>query len=140
MLAPFCTSAWLGVRSSGYALANIQTSAALSERVAYSYQYPGFRFAHRFASPWAEVSYAFGVPPENGPIPELFYAKQIRSVKVGPFRARTSVQYKSAAIIHRLLLVRAVFGEAVAHLERNPSTGSNAASDDRPEQPIGKFG
>src|SRR6516162_8728888 len=41
----FCTSAWLGVRSSAYAQADIQTSAALSERAAYSYQYPGFRFA-----------------------------------------------------------------------------------------------
>ena len=68
----FCASAWLGVRSSGYALAGIQTSAALSERAAYSYQYPGFRFARRFAPPWAEVSYAFGVPPENAPIAELF--------------------------------------------------------------------
>jgi len=47
-----------------YALAGIQMPAALSERAAYSYQYPGFRFAHRFASPWAEVSYACGVPPE----------------------------------------------------------------------------
>ena len=71
MLAFFCTSAWLGVTSSGYALAGIQTSAALSERAAYSYQYPGFRFA----PPWAKVSYAFGVPPENAPIAELFYAK-----------------------------------------------------------------
>src|SRR6516164_1827113 len=26
----------------------------------------------RFAPPWAEVSYAFGVPPENAPIAELF--------------------------------------------------------------------
>ena len=29
---------------------------------------PGFHFA----PPWAEVSYAFGVPPENAPIAELF--------------------------------------------------------------------
>src|SRR6516225_5329565 len=69
----FCTSAWLGVRSSGYALAGIQTSDALSERAAYSYQYPGFRFA----PPWAEVSYAFCVPPENPQLQSLFYAKQI---------------------------------------------------------------
>jgi len=27
----------------------------------------------RFAPPWAEVSYAFGVPPENAPITELFF-------------------------------------------------------------------
>jgi hypothetical protein len=46
----------------------------LSERAAYSYQYPGFRFA----PPWAEVSYAFGVPPENAPIAELFFAVQIQ--------------------------------------------------------------
>ena len=44
------------------------TSAALLERAAYSYQNPGFRFA----PPWAEVFYAFGVPPENAPIAELF--------------------------------------------------------------------
>jgi len=30
---------------------------------------PGFHFA----PPWAEVSYAFGVPPENAPIAELFF-------------------------------------------------------------------
>jgi len=33
------------------------SSVALSERAAYSYQDPGFRFA----PPWAEVYYAFGV-------------------------------------------------------------------------------
>ena len=84
----FCTSAWLGVRSSAYAQADIQTSAALSERAAYSYQYPGFRFAHRFAPPWAEVSYAFGVLPENAAIAELFYAKQIQGRELAlPFHA-----------------------------------------------------
>ena len=52
-----------------------QTSAALSERNA-SYQDPGFRFAHRFAPPWAKVSYAFGVfpdaPPDNNSTSEPF--------------------------------------------------------------------
>src|SRR6516225_4619204 len=43
-----------------------QTSAALSERNA-SYQHPGFRFAHRFAPPWAKVSHAFGVFPDASP-------------------------------------------------------------------------
>ena len=52
------------------------TSAALSERAAYSYQHPGFRFA----PPWAEVSYAFGVPPENAPIAELLFTLTNRSL------------------------------------------------------------
>ena len=75
MSAGLCMSAWLGescsktgkrggskhfiheAQMSKYALAGIQTSAAPSERATYSYQYPGFRFA----PPWAEVYYAFGV-------------------------------------------------------------------------------
>ena len=39
-------------------------------------QYPGFRFA----PPWAEVSYAFGVPPENAPIAELLFTLTNRSL------------------------------------------------------------
>ena len=34
-------------------------SSAPSERCAYSFEYPGFRFA----PPWAKFSYAFGVQP-----------------------------------------------------------------------------
>ena len=68
MLPVFLHERLAGVRSSGYALAGIQPSAALSERAAYSYQYPGFRFA----PPWAEVSYAFGVPPENAQFRAFF--------------------------------------------------------------------
>jgi len=38
----------------------------------------------RFAPPSAEVSYAFGVPPENAQLQSFFYAKQIRA---GRYRA-----------------------------------------------------
>jgi hypothetical protein len=84
-----------GVRGLRRLLAGIQTSAAPSERAAYSYQYPGLRFA----PPWAEFLLRLWRTKTCNPVPghpdllRVTYANQISALWLVRFSSQCTVSH-----------------------------------------------